>query len=520
MTALLTAIAVPDSVCDAEFNALRNLLYRETGVSLSDAKRALVSSRLARRLRQLNLRTFGEYVGYLRDRDPSGAELQTLVNCLTTNKTDFLREPHHFGFLREVVVPDARRRAAQGEPRRLRIWSAACSQGDEPYSIAMALLESLPSAEAWDVKILASDVNTDVLATAQAGEYPPEKLAPLPDAWRNKYFIRRGGAPGHTYRVRPEVQSLIAFRRINLMEPWPHQATFDAIFCRNVLIYFDQTTQERLVQRLGGRLREHGLLMLGHSESSPWLAELFDPLGKTVYRRRPAKPGPSRLLTAAQERPRSSTAAAGASTHTPALPLNRIAGAPAIGPPRNILAGQTCVLAEPGEITTILGSCVAVCLYDPQSGVGGMNHFMLPAQPVDAGASARYGVHAMELLITGIMKRGGERGRLQAKAFGGANLLQLQLTHDSCQIGRQNVAFVKKFLADEQIPLVAEKLGGGQPLRIRFQPQTGRVLVKTLSRAADLVSRERIYRSKSAKAATAGGEFTLFTNPGLGNSCP
>ena len=373
---------------DAEFNALRELLYRETGVSLSEAKRALVCSRLARRLRSLNLASYDEYIRFLSEADTDGGELQNLVNCLTTNKTDFMRERHHFDFLRDVIIPEAQQRVSAGGPRRLRIWSAACSRGDEPYSIAMTVLASLPNVNSWDVKILASDINTEVLATAEAGKYPLEKVDPLPEDWKRRYLLRGSGIGPGMCQIRPEVKQLITFRQINLTGPWPYRTKFDVIFCRNVIIYFDHETRERLLKRLGSQLNDNGYMMLGHSENSPWLAQTFEPLGHTIFRRRKGaisniqKPTPT---PRPQEAGRSRLAAARPPAKRPPLVAPRPLGKPCNGPAtdlqrKNILAGQTWVLSEPGEITTVLGSCVAVCLYDPQSGVGGMNHFMLPVQ--------------------------------------------------------------------------------------------------------------------------------------------
>ncbi|WP_425400673.1 CheR family methyltransferase [Aeoliella sp.] len=503
------------TIGDAEFGTLREMLYRECGVSLSDTKRALVCSRLARRLRSLQLSSYAEYIEYLDQQDSNGSELQMLVNCLTTNKTDFLREPHHFDFLRDVVIPEARRRAESGAPRKLRIWSAACSEGDEPYTIAMTLLEHLPQNESWDVRILASDINTEVLGVAKAGEYPIGKFDPLPEQWRKKYVRHGIGNRDGLGTVCPEAKQLITFRQINLMEEWPHKALFDVIFCRNVIIYFDQPTQERLLKRLSQHLSEHSYLMLGHSESSPWLVQSFESLGKTVFKRRASTSKVQR--TASQPVPAQPTRKPQPPARKPvqqkpkaSQPRKSVVRPVSDLPSRNILAGQTYVLNKPGEITTVLGSCVAVCLYDPQTGVGGMNHFMLPSQSADAGVSARYGIHAMELLITNIMKSGGERGRLVAKAFGGANLLQLNFSEELSGIGQQNVKFVREFLSTEEIPLAAEKLGGEQPLRIFFQPHNGRVSVKTLRKAQEIATRECSYKQSSAQKAQSTGDVTFF----------
>ena len=508
------------SIGDAEFDALRECLYREAGVSLSDSKRALVCSRLAKRLRHLQLASYQDYVQYLKRQGSSSSEMQMLVNCLTTNKTDFLRESHHFDFIRDVVIPEARKRAAAGAPRQLRFWSSACSEGDEPYTLAMTVLASLPPGESWDVRILASDINTEVLAVAQAGEYPLSKVSPLPNDWKSKYLLRGSGNRSGLCCIRPEVKKLITFRQVNLMKEWPFQTKFDAIFCRNVIIYFDQMTQERLLTRMGQQLNDSGYLMLGHSEGSPWLSQYFETIGHTIFkcRGRVSLPAASfetemavpKQLPKAKPTPKPKPTIKQPSAGQPIVrakssirPANNL-------PSHNILAGQTCVLNKPGEITTVLGSCVAVCLFDPKTGVGGMNHFMLPSQAVDAGTSARYGIHAMELVITNIMKQGGDRHRLKAKAFGGANLLQLQFRNELSGIGQQNVDFVREFLKTEEIPLVAEKLGGQHALRIFFYPHDGRVVVRTHRSTEEIAKKERDYKTKSVAKARDTGDVVLF----------
>ena len=238
-------------ISDRDFNAIRTMIYQEAGISLSDAKRVLVCSRLAKRLRHLNLRSHAEYLDYLATRDAEGAERQVMINCLTTNKTDFFREAHHFTFLRESVFPCVERAAAQGGPRRLRIWSAACSTGEEPYSIAITILEHFGSLRGWDVQVLASDINTEVLQKASEGVYALERIDGLEDGIQRKYFLRGVGRRAGFCQIRPEVRRLVRFRQINFMDQrWPLRSRCDVIFCRNAIIYFDASTQQQLLPRL------------------------------------------------------------------------------------------------------------------------------------------------------------------------------------------------------------------------------------------------------------------------------
>jgi len=275
---------------DNEFEALRRLIYTHTGIALAPYKRYLVQARLGRRLRALNLATYAEYHELLVS--GNGAELTQFINAMTTNKTDFFRESHHFDYLRTTWLP-ARRAAGA---RRLRLWSAACSTGEEPYTIAITVLDALDGAAGWDVKILASDIDTEVLARAETGTYTLEQVKPVPPPLLTKHFQRGRGQQEGSVRVSAAVRSLIAFRRINFLDdPWPIRATFDAIFCRNVLIYFDRPTQQRLLTRLLGYLAPDGLIFLGHSESAFGLVAGLSPVGATIYRRttEPSSPLPS-----------------------------------------------------------------------------------------------------------------------------------------------------------------------------------------------------------------------------------
>ena len=277
-----------EPLSDREFRDLGRLILKETGICLKDSKRMLVQARLAKRLRSLGLADYGAYFDYV-SQPANGDERGELVNCITTNKTDFFRENHHFEFLAKQVIRQAAQRAATGGPRRLRLWSAGCSTGEEPYSMAITILETLGSTAGWDIKILASDIDTSVLAKAEAGVYESERLEGIPDASVKKYFRRLDG--GERFAVKENLKDLIRFRKINFADTaWPVRASFDAIFCRNVIIYFDRPTQQRLLERLAAYLEPSGYLMMGHSENLYWINDLLVSQGNTVYRLREAKP--------------------------------------------------------------------------------------------------------------------------------------------------------------------------------------------------------------------------------------
>lgn len=267
---------------DQDFQRIRQIINEVAGISLADSKRELVYSRLSRRLRHLGLRRFEEYCRLLETGGDS-AELGEFVNALTTNLTAFFREPHHFEFLAEDLLPALTRERAFGN-RRFRIWSAGCSTGEEPYSIAMVLRELLP-AVGWDVKILATDLDSNVLATAERGVYEWDRVKGLSETRLRRWFLRGRGAQEGRVQVVPALREMITFRRLNLMEEWPMRGVFDIVFCRNVVIYFDKPTQRVLFERFADILVEQGHLFVGHSESLFKVTERFAPLGKTIYRR-------------------------------------------------------------------------------------------------------------------------------------------------------------------------------------------------------------------------------------------
>ncbi|BAL25560.1 CheR family methyltransferase [Azoarcus sp. KH32C] len=259
----------------ADFERIRKLIYEHAGIVLSPAKQDMVYSRLARRLRVCGDRTFAEYLARLeRDR----AEWETFVNSLTTNLTSFFREAHHFDILAERMRQIA-------EKRTIRIWCSAASTGEEPYSLAITACEAFDTLTP-PVQILASDIDTSVLSHGERGIYRDDRILRLSPERVRRYFVRGAGVPDGEVRVRPELQRLISFRRINLLDSsWPVQGPLDAIFCRNVMIYFDKTTQYAILKRFVPLLRKEGALFAGHSESFMHAADLFRSMGRTVYQR-------------------------------------------------------------------------------------------------------------------------------------------------------------------------------------------------------------------------------------------
>lgn len=267
---------------NADFSAIRTLAKERAGINISDGKRSLIYGRLARRLRQLALGSFAEYLPLLSD--PAGKEATEFINALTTNVTDFFRESHHFDFLGQQALPSLLRN--KGGQRRLRIWSAGCSTGEEPYTLAITLRESIPDLARWDVKILATDIDSEVLAHASAGAYAADRVKGLSPARLARWFIRQRGAREQIrFQAKPELRELITFKRLNLLEAWPMRGPFDAIFCRNVIIYFDHETKMELVGRFRTLLADGCHMFLGHSESLVTNGLGFAGCGRTIYRK-------------------------------------------------------------------------------------------------------------------------------------------------------------------------------------------------------------------------------------------
>jgi len=256
-----------------DFDRVCKLIYDHAGISLSASKQEMVYSRLARRLRATGIANFKEYLALLEQND--AAEWEAFTNSLTTNLTSFFREEHHFPVLAEHV-----KRYKGGQ---IMLWCCASSTGEEPYSMAITVAEAFGTLKP-PVKILATDVDTNVLATAQAGVYPMERLEKMKEDRLRRFFLRGTGAHAGSARVREELRALVSFRQLNLLDTgWPIRGPFHAIFCRNVMIYFDKPTQYRILQKFAPLLRPDGVMFAGHSESFQHAADLFRLRGKTVY---------------------------------------------------------------------------------------------------------------------------------------------------------------------------------------------------------------------------------------------
>lgn len=263
---------------EREFEKISRLAYEHFGLDLRGGKQGLVSARLGKELRQLGLKSFQHYYDYVKA-DRTGAALASMVDHLTTNHTSFFREPRHFDFLRKTIFPTLCTRS------RIDIWSAACSSGEEPYSIAMSLLEESPREAAAKVRIKASDISTRMIEKAKRGVYPAERFEGIAVPLMQRYLLKGQGESADTFRFKNDIRSMIGFEHLNLMEKLPEGYVCPVIFCRNIMIYFDKPTQQSLVQRLSEHLEEGGYLLIGHSESLNNISHGLDYVCPATYRK-------------------------------------------------------------------------------------------------------------------------------------------------------------------------------------------------------------------------------------------
>jgi chemotaxis protein methyltransferase CheR len=266
---------------DKHFKLLRKFVTAHTGIVLTEAKKDMVYSRLSKRIRKQFAGSFDDFCKAITDGD--AAEQDFLINAITTNLTAFFREPHHFDYLRREVIPALIEQNRSS--KRIRVWSAGCSTGEEAYTIAICLRETLKNIDDWDIKILATDLDANVLAHGKDGVYTSERISGLEQKIAKTWFKQGSGQNDGLVKVSPDLAKMIVFKRLNLLHGWPMKGPFDVIFCRNVVIYFDKDTQAELFDRYADILKPEGHLFIGHSESLYKVCDRFASLGHTIYRR-------------------------------------------------------------------------------------------------------------------------------------------------------------------------------------------------------------------------------------------
>ena len=267
---------------EKDFRKISDLVYEHCGINLHEGKKELVRARLAKRLRQGNFKTFPEYIEHVLA-DKAGKEFSVLIDSLSTNLTRFFREERHFEFMRGEFLPLVLEGKRKSRNFRIRAWTAGCSSGEEPYSIAITLLEAIEGRGRWDVKVLATDISTSILETAQKGIYDKERVEPVPTLQKNRYLTLLHVNKRKVFEVSKRLRDVVIFRYLNLMGGWPIKGPLDFIFCRNVMIYFDKLTQQRLINRFWDLLDSGGVLFTGHSESLTGIEHKFKYVQPTIY---------------------------------------------------------------------------------------------------------------------------------------------------------------------------------------------------------------------------------------------
>lgn len=273
---------------EKEFQFLKELIYKETGIFLAPHKKIMLQSRLNIRLRMNKIEGFAAYVNRLKtDRAFFKTEVHEIINRVTTNKTDFFRENHHFDYLKKTYFPGIEEKAQKTYSRKLRFWCAACSSGEEPYSLAITIKEYFAGKTGWDIRIIASDIDTNILNIASKGEYKEDRVAPVRKDLRLKYFTEKKVNDEKIYTVKPELKAMIQFKKINLLDsPIPLHEKMNLIFCRNVIIYFDKKTQAELFSNMAKIMSDNGILIIGHSETLFGISNQFKFLGQTIYQKK------------------------------------------------------------------------------------------------------------------------------------------------------------------------------------------------------------------------------------------
>lgn len=267
---------------EKHFKRIKTFVTAHTGIVLTDAKKNMVYGRLSKRIRKHYAGSFDAFCDAF-ESDEHAEEQDFLINAITTNLTSFFREQHHFDYLRDTLLPGVMQK--NKDQRRIRIWSAGCSTGEEPYSLAITLQQAIPNLASWDVKILATDLDANVVAHGKRGVYSQDRIDGLPAAVQKRWFSAGKGENAGLVKVKPALQEMITFKRLNLLHEWPMTGPFDLIFCRNVVIYFDKPTQSSLFDRYADILVPEGHIFIGHSETLFKVTDRFASLGNTIYRR-------------------------------------------------------------------------------------------------------------------------------------------------------------------------------------------------------------------------------------------
>lgn len=446
-----------ESMSDESFYRFSEFIEAELGIKMPLAKKTMLQARLQKRLWKLDIESFDEYYNYVFSPEGRELELQQMIDVVTTNKTDFFREPNHFEYLVERVLPEIISR--HGADRQYMFWCAGCSSGEEPYSLAMVLHDFSLQHPGFHFLILATDVSSRVLEKARLGIYEEENADPIPVEFRKRYLLKSKEREKSMVRISPEIRAFVRFRSVNLVRgEFGFRETMDIIFCRNVIIYFNRDIQEQVINRLYQHLSPGGYLFTGHSETLNGLSVPLKAVAHTVYQKE---------------------VSAHLAPHLPVITLK---------------PAELYISDHPAIVRTVLGSCVAVTMFDKRLGVAAMCHALLPQgnEALDQHAattenlSYKYVQTVIPLMLQRLKTYGSEPKDLEVKLFGGADMLTVRTGNPNMQpVGKSNIDAVLQAIKAHNLELIVSDVGGHLGRKILFYTQTGEVLLKRINSASE-----------------------------------
>ncbi len=448
---------IVDPMADSIFSQFSQFIQAELGIKMPPAKKTMLQARLQKRLWKLGIDSFDAYYDYVFSPDGRESELPQMIDVVTTNKTDFFRESNHFDFLVERVLPEMIER--HGLDKRFMLWCAGSSSGEEPYSLAMVLHNFSEQVHGFKFFILATDISTRVLDKAKLGIYDEESVEPVPAAFREKYLLRSKERGKGLIRISPNIRSFVKFRRLNLIRnDFSLRETMDIIFCRNVIIYFDRDTQEHVINRLYHHLSPGGYLFTGHSETLNGLSVPLKPVAHTVYQKELTSDMPA---------------------HLPVVTLK---------------PAELFISERPVIVRTVLGSCVAVTMFDRKLGVSAICHALLPegderssAFDVQTSGPYKYVKTVIPIMLQRLRNYGVEQKNLEIKLFGGADMLVTETGNPNLlPVGKANIHAVLQIMKAQKLNVVVSDVGGNVGRKILFYTHTGEVLLKRIQASTEL----------------------------------
>ena len=453
--------SIVEPMTDDIFNRFSDFIQAEIGIKMPPVKKTMLQARLQKRLWKLGFDSFEAYYAYVFGHEGRDVELPQMIDVVTTNKTDFFREPNHFEILLQRVVPELLDRP--GSDNRIMIWCAGCSSGEEPYSLAMTLYNYAEHVRKCEFFILGTDISSRVLEKAKLGIYEEELVEPVPTEFRQKYLLKSREQDKSLVRIAPEIRAHVRFRRLNLIHHDVQlREMMDIVFCRNVIIYFNRETQEFVVNRLCAQLNPGGYLFTGHSETLNGISVPLRTIAHTVYQK--------------------------IGTNDPHGELPIITLKPA----------EMFVTERPTIVRTVLGSCVAVTMFAQRLGVSAICHALLPenvssaevheTHEIERNSIYKYVNSVIPLMVKRLREYGVDPSELEVKLFGGADMMINEQAETRFRpVGKSNIDAVVQSMKKYNLQIKVSDVGGTLGRKILFYTHTGEVLLKRIKSGRELI---------------------------------